>query len=109
MNIVEFLEARIAEQEAGIQGRNFIADHNVGTAVSDDMAVPPSLTDALLAECAQKRGILAAWKEVAEADGITDPADAEGPVALARRSMLIILAAGYKDHTDYEDEWALHS
>ncbi|CAI3792068.1 hypothetical protein [Pseudarthrobacter sp. MM222] len=55
MNIVEFLEALIADQEAGIQGRNFIADHNADTAVSDDMAVPPSFTDALLAECAQKR------------------------------------------------------
>jgi hypothetical protein len=107
MNLVDFLEARIAEQEASIQGRTFVGGHNVDTVASDDMAVPPSLTDAMLAECAQKRGILADWEVVAEAEGITDPADAEGTVAVARRSMLIILAAGYKDHPDYQAEWSL--
>ncbi|MET4096340.1 DUF6221 family protein [Arthrobacter sp. UYCu712] len=109
MNIVEFLEARISEQEAGIQGRNFIESQANGTATSDNMAVPPPLTEALLAECAHQRGILADWKVAAEADGITDPADADGPVALARRSVLIILAANYKDHPDYNYAWALHS
>ena len=109
MNLVEFLEARIAEQEAGLQGRNSIGDHNVDTAASDDTAVPSSLTDALLAECKQKRRILADWEVVAEAEGITDPADADGAVALARRSMLIILAAGYKDHPDYQAEWSLRT
>ena len=67
MNLVEFLEARIAEQEAGFQGRNYIGGLSIVTAVRDDVAVPPSLTAALLAECAQKRGILAVWKVVAEA------------------------------------------
>lgn len=109
MNIVEFLEARISEQEAGIQGRNFIESQFNGTANNDNMAVPPPLSEALLAECAHKRGILADWKVVAEAAGITDPADADGPIALARRSMLIILAANYKDHPDYNDAWALRS
>ena len=109
MNLVEFLEARIAEQEAGLQGRTLIVGEDIDTAASDDLAVPPSLTAALLAECAQKRGIRADWKVLAEAEGITDPADADGTVALARRSMLIILAAGFKDHPDYQAEWSLHS
>ncbi|SDP44166.1 hypothetical protein SAMN04487914_111123 [Arthrobacter sp. ok909] len=109
MNIVEFLEARIAEQEAGIQGRHFAGGHDYETVASDDMAVPPSLTEALLAECAVKRRIVADWKLAAQEDGITDPADAEEPVALARRSMLIVLAAGYKDHPDYDNDWTLHS
>jgi hypothetical protein len=115
MNIVKFLEARIAEREAGIQGRHSVEGHDFETAASDDMAasdgmaVPPSLTDALLAECAMKRRILADWKLAAEEDGISDPADAEEPVALARRSMLIVLAAGYKDHPDYDNDWRLRS
>jgi hypothetical protein len=89
MNIVQFLEARIAEQEADILGGG----------------VPASLTKALLAECAEKRAILAAWKTAAEAEGIIDPAQAEGTITVARRSMLNILAAGYKDHPDYREEW----
>jgi hypothetical protein len=89
MNIVQFLEARIAEQEADILGGG----------------VPLSLTKALLAECAEKRAILAAWKAAAEAEGITDPAQAEGTITVARRSMLNILAAGYKHHPDYREEW----
>ena len=86
MTLVEFLEARICEQEAGILG------------------VPSPLAAALRTECAQQRGILADWKLVAEADGIRDPAQAEGPIALARRSLL---AAGLRDHEDYQEEWAL--
>ncbi len=108
MNIVEFLEARIAEQEAGIQGRPLVAGPAAEAAAGDDMALPLSLTDALLAECAMKRQIVADWKAAAEKDSITDPADAEEPVALARYSMLIVLAAAYKEHPDYNDEWALH-
>lgn len=109
MNLVEFLEARVAEQEAGLQGRALVACRNVESAASNEMAVPPSLTDALLAECAMKRRILADWKAAAGEDSITDPAEAEEPVALARQSMLIVMAAAYKDHPDYDNEWTLRS
>lgn len=105
---MEFLEARIAEQEAGLQGRGFAKSSNIELAGSDSIGVPPALREALLAECAAKRRIVAEWKATAEAEGIDDLADAEGSVALARRSMLIILAAEYKDHADYQEEWSIH-
>lgn len=56
------------------------------------------------AECAQKREILARWKRAAE--GVSDSPDAEGELAMARRAMLNILAAGYEDHPDFDPEWA---
>jgi hypothetical protein len=56
------------------------------------------------AECAQKREILARWKR-ASAD-LFDSTDAQGELAMARRAMLNILAAGYEDHPDFDPEWA---
>lgn len=106
MDLFKFLEARIDEQKAGIQGRSF-AEHASARPGCDLIGIPPRLTAALLAECAMKRRILADWKAAAVADGIADPEDAEGPVALARRAMLLILAGGYKDHPDYQPEWEL--
>jgi hypothetical protein len=90
VDIVGFLEARIAEEEA----RLLYADR------SDSQLVGP-----LLAECAQKRAILNDWRGAAAAEGITDPADAQGPLAVARRAMLAIVAAGYKNHPDYSGAW----
>lgn len=84
MNLVEFLEARISEQEEHLQGRGFTQEPSAEEA-SEDIAIPATLNEALLSECAQKRGILAAWRVAAEAEGIIDPAEAEGTVTLARR------------------------
>ena len=106
MNLAEFLEARISEQEAYLQGRGFPQDLSADEA-SADIAVPATLNEALLSECAQKRAILADWKAAAEEEGITCPLEAEGTVALSRYSMLLILAAGFKDHPDYQEEWSL--
>jgi hypothetical protein len=58
----------------------------------------------MLAECAQKRAILAEWKRAAQ-EGITDIADAQGELAFARRSMLNILASGYAGHPDFDPAW----
>jgi hypothetical protein len=44
----------------------------------------------------------------AEAEGITDPADAEWMVASVRRTMLS-LSAGHKDHPDYQAERSLRT
>ncbi len=87
MKLVEFLEARIAEH------------HLVGFA-----AGPSSLAAALLMERAQEREILAARNEAARAEGIIDPEET-GAVGAARCSMLVILAAGYKTHADYQATW----
>ena len=56
------------------------------------------------AECAQKREILARYKRAAS--GTVDSADAQSELAMARRAMLNILAAGYEDHPDFDPEWA---
>ncbi len=56
------------------------------------------------AECAQKREILARWQRAVAAS--LDSAQARDELAMARRSMLNILAAGYEDHPDFDPEWA---
>lgn len=91
VDIVSFLKARISEEEANL----LHADP------SDSQLAGP-----MLAECAQKRAILDDWKCAAAAEGIEDPADARHPLTVARRSMLVILAAGYKNHPDYCGHWA---
>jgi Family of unknown function (DUF6221) len=90
VDIVVFLEARIAEEEASLV--------HAGPSES-------RLVRSMLAECAQKRNILDDWKRAAANEGISCPADAQGNVAKVRRSMLMILAAGYRSHPDFSDEW----
>ena len=60
----------------------------------------------MLEECAQKRAIIASWKEAADAEGISDPSEAEGTVAIARRAMLTILAGSHREHPNYEQCWS---
>jgi hypothetical protein len=103
MDIVDFLEARIAEQEESIHQGTFT--HSGGGGPVADGPSVESLPVLMLRECAQARVVLTAWREAADAEGITDPADAEGTVALARRAMLHILAGGFKDHPDFQGEW----
>ena len=79
MDIVVFLEARIAEEEARL----------LGAATRDSR-----LALSMLVECAQKRAILEEWKQGA-ANSWHDP------LFIARSSMLVVLAASYKSHPDY--------
>lgn len=104
MNIVEFLEARIAEEEAAIRDGMFV----VGTSdlPEDGSDGKGSLGERMQEECAQKRAIIASWKEAAESEGIDDPAEAEGTVAIARRAMLTIVAGSYREHPDYDQGWS---
>ena len=104
MNIVEFLEARIAEEEAAIRDGMFV----VGTSdlPEDGSDGKGSLGERMQEESAQKRAIIASWKEAAESEGIEDPGEAEGTVAIARRAMLTILAGSYRDHPDYDPGWS---
>ncbi|MDI3214038.1 DUF6221 family protein, partial [Arthrobacter sp. AL12] len=53
----------------------------------------------------QERAIIAGWKEAADAEGISDPSEAEGTVAIARRAMLTILAGSHREHPNYEQCW----
>ena len=98
MNIVEFLEARIAEEEAAIRDGMFV----VGTS---DLPEDGS-AERMEEECAQKRAIIASWKDAAEDEGIEDPGEAQGTVAIARRAMLTILAGSYREHPDYDPGWS---
>lgn len=100
--LIEFLEARIAEQESAIREGNF-ALRTAGTPERHDRV---SLGQLMLDECAQKRSIIASWKEAADAEGITDLGKAEGSIAIARRSMLTILAGSHREHPDYDRAWS---
>jgi hypothetical protein len=91
VDIVEFLEARVSEDEAELRH-----------ASADDPSTSSDLASGLLAECAQKRAIIADWKR-AVSEGPED--NPEGELAVARRSMLSILAAGYVNHPDFDPEW----
>ena len=104
MDIVEFLEARIAEQESAIREGSFGpgASCSRETGNTDEA----SLCQRMLDECAQKRAIIAGWKEAADAEGISDPGEAEGTVAVARRAMLTILAGSHREHPDYDAGWS---
>jgi hypothetical protein len=101
-HLVEFLEARISEQESAVRRGTFAP----GTADGSHREYKASLAQLMLAECAQKRAIIARWKEAADAEGITDLSEAEGTVAIARRSMLSILAGSYREHPDYDPAWS---
>ena len=53
-----------------------------------------------------KREIIAEWWSVAAAaEDATHICEADGPSAVALRSVLKILAAGYEAHPDYRKEW----
>jgi hypothetical protein len=96
MDIVEFLEARIDEEEAELRHVDFDAPSSAS-----------SLASKLLAECAQKRAILANWKRTVPGRGISDTAVTQADLALAHRSMLGILAAGYRAHPDFNPDWCV--
>lgn len=104
MDIVEFLEARIAEQESAIRGGSFGPGAWCGH--EDENMDEDSLCTLMLEECAGKRAIIASWKEAADAEGISDPGEAEGTVAVARRAMLTILAGCHREHPDYDAGWS---
>lgn len=93
MNISEFLEARIAEDEA--EAKNLQGEIDFGLEACGDR---------LLTECEAKRSIVQ-YVSNARLDRWRDPeADSAYRAAwwIATR-----LAVVYKDHPDYQQEWAL--
>lgn len=99
--LVEFLEARIAEKEAASRAGPFAP----GTADVAEFGDKACLAQLMRDECAQERAIIAGWKEAADAEEITKLSEAEGTVAISRRSMLTILAGSYRDHPDFDPVW----
>lgn len=95
MTITEFLEARIAEDEAlaqTIQERGEWRGIQVNAATETAVHVERWHPARVLAECAAKRAIL----EVCD-DGGPWPSDID--------RIHSALAAVYADHPDYRDEW----
>lgn len=96
MNITEFLLARIAEDEAEARGLQGEMDFGLESA-----------GDRMLAECAAKRAIIEQYEAYgAAAQGVF------GVAYIGARSgqrvtedALRALAAVYKDHPDYQEEW----
>lgn len=131
MSIVEFLEARIAEDEAvARQSRNPVFDDDYdGVANRDEVQrgsdrwdIQPHGRDCgwrlgegmqldctcmwpsrVLAECVAKRAILDLW---AEANGYASDGDLSGTIAVtAYCYALRAIALPYAGHPDYRQEW----
>ena len=98
MTITEFLEARISEDEetASLLAKGD-AGHSPRTEVytGTEWVTTPLTTDRLLAECKAKRALIAILTPGQE---IWDGTRWAGP--------LDIMAAVYKDHPNYDPEWA---
>lgn len=121
MTITEFLEARIAEDEAQAQSaKDWVANgpeprypwfgsHGEVTGKRFGIALPHIATmspSRVLAECAAKRAII----NLADAT-LRENADRRDASALGAELMhdevLCALAAVYATHPDYQQEWAL--
>ena len=93
MNITEFLLARIAEDEA--RAYDVLGERE---------------GDRLLAECAAKRAIISLAKKASELEKEYEDHEWQGTVEasvpLTGDAILYALAAVYKEHLDYRQEWA---
>lgn len=98
MDITDFLNARIAEDEATIQRAPKRAD-------AFDISMVPvtgALRSRLLAECAAKRAIIALFK----AEDVKEDWSVEASYAAGAEDCIFALAAVYKDHPDWRQQWA---
>lgn len=94
MTITEFLEARISEDQAR-------AEAELGAEWYTEDAWPDECSRRMLAECAAKRAILAECRPGTLDDLDSGEDDQPAPMWVARA-----LASVYKDHPDYQQEWA---
>jgi hypothetical protein len=121
MTITEFLEARIAEDETALDAMPGGENEGRGVSYCDGPAGAVyglmTITDGRVrAECAAKRAVLAFDQDhqIWEPRGFSSDTDAEafirgGPKNPQARHVTRILAAVYKDHPDYQQEWALEA
>jgi hypothetical protein len=115
MTITEFLEARIAEDEAAARAAAYVPDEDYPTEADNPWGEQSEFAgrggklfrhvlrhnpSRVLAECAAKRAILAAQKN--QEDNDDDMA-----WIVASEVLLKALAAVYSDHPNYQQEWAL--
>ena len=116
MTIVEFLEARIAEDEAQLAATPSVAqdtqDFDYGG--TDDYLRFTIGYGRATAECAAKRAIMIEHKMVERTDGMTRSIGCElcnferdyGWNEIGPCQTLRALAAVYKDHPDYQLDWS---
>jgi len=118
MNITEFLEARIVEDEAVVAYAE-PQEMSGGYSYADVGGLSEVLTVGaarVLAECAAKRAIIAEhgrgdsyvsdWCETCAQWWASEVG--EGPPGVAWPCLTLkVLAAVYSDHPDYQQEWAL--
>lgn len=104
MNIVDFLTARITDDEAMArqEDEDYANTTLLPTYDSDHQA--SWNTERVLAECAAKRAIVAHWDDPSGIDLVTSDVDAGS--TLATDEAVRALAAVYKYHPDYQQEWA---
>ena len=104
LTITEFLEARIDEDEAhASSGWSRLGDSRWETTNDGQDFLTPS---AVLAECAAKRAIVELADQVETMDyQITN--EWGGGLEGTGDNILKALAAVYKDHSDYQEDWAL--
>ena len=110
LTLTEFLEARIAEDEAAIERRSAFPHAIHG---ADEVgAYNPQCPDCLglpgkrrvLAECKAKRGIIERAQRAGQIeDGLISAAG--GYIFDIEDAILCTLAAVYADHPDYNPEW----
>lgn len=96
MTIVEFLLARIAEDEADANAEDEDYYHTSLLPTYDSDHQARWHTDRVRAECAAKRAIV---------DHFDDPDYDSYPLNEAKRTTLRTLATVYADHPDYRQEW----
>jgi len=102
MTITEFLEARIAEDEArASSGWARLGDSRWETTDYGQDFLTPS---AVLAECAAKRAIVAGRVRI---DRSANDDDWSMGYSDANYEAVKALAAVYADHEDYDSGWAL--
>jgi len=112
MTITEFLEARIAEDEAAA-GKLAGVAHSAKTQVytGEEWVTTPISTERVLVECAAKRAIIELARKAVEAEKEWDDHEWQGTVEstepLTGDTILYALAAVYASHPDYRREWAL--
>ena len=93
MSITEFLEARIAEDEAQAE---YVQSY--GDCMTPTGGYALFTPHRVLAECAAKRAIIGWWT-----NGVIGEVEVDGELT----NPLLPLAAVYADHRDYQQEWAL--
>lgn len=96
--IIEILQARIAEDEAAVRQLEISAYATHEHAPDAGPDASPLTTGRVLAECSAKRKILG---------NVPLVTDIAAEIGGTREYVLMCLASVYRQHTDYQEGWAV--